>query len=196
MHTTRTILLSVGLAAVLTTSLSTAPVAATTSQSRVPAATTVTRTPATTTRPTPKSPVPHKVRRPSRTKAVMPTRATAALRPGLTSEPMTYHGGVLMTAPAHVYLVGLRTHGLTPRVATVAGTPRYPERLMTGAGQVFLSNTRRSPWSVRSGRCTVTVDDSLITTGASPPVAMTAVTAPPSSATIRVTMPSTCPAKP
>jgi hypothetical protein len=35
----------------------------------------------------------------------MPTRATAALRPGLTSEPMTYHGGRLKTAPAHVYLV-------------------------------------------------------------------------------------------
>ena len=107
MHATRTILLSVGLAAVLTTSLSTAPVAAATSRSRVPAATTVARTPATTTRPapTPKHPVPHKVRRPGRAKAVMPTRPRAALRPGLTSEPMTYHGGVLMTAPAHVYLV-------------------------------------------------------------------------------------------
>jgi len=35
----------------------------------------------------------------------MPTRAAAALRPGLTSEPITYHGGRLMTGAAHVYLV-------------------------------------------------------------------------------------------
>ena len=35
----------------------------------------------------------------------MPTRPRAALRPGTTTAPMTYHGGRLMTGPTRVYLV-------------------------------------------------------------------------------------------
>jgi hypothetical protein len=40
-----------------------------------------------------------------RSKAIMPLRRSAGLAPGTTSAPMTYHGGRLMTAPAHVYLL-------------------------------------------------------------------------------------------
>ena len=44
-------------------------------------------------------------RRHKRTKVVMPVRRKAALAPGTATAPMTYHGGRLMTAPAHVYLI-------------------------------------------------------------------------------------------
>jgi len=40
-----------------------------------------------------------------RTKAIMPVRRKTGLAPGTATAPMTYHGGRLMTAPAHVYLL-------------------------------------------------------------------------------------------
>ena len=100
MHPARTVLMSVGLAALLAASAAATPVVAAPAPTYARSSTAVAHP-----KPAPGAHGRHRARHHGRAKAVMPTRATAALRPGLTSEPMSYHGGRLMTAPAHVYLV-------------------------------------------------------------------------------------------
>lgn len=63
------------------------------------------------------------VRRPHahrRAKAIMPVHRTKALAPGTSTAPMTYHGGRLMTDPAHVYLIWFGTWTASP-APTVIG---------------------------------------------------------------------------
>ena len=58
-----------------------------------------------------------------RSKAIMPTRRTR-LAPGSGTAPMTYHGGRLMTAPAHVYLLWYGTWSSKPAVPVLTDLVR------------------------------------------------------------------------